>query len=451
MAIITPLAKAEAPAPWAVERWANLPDWLKISGETRARYETLDHVFRPGASGSDQAWVFRNRFRADATLKPVSLTVELMDSRQALMDSGSPIGADDVNSLDLLQAYGLWKSGSKTDDHKKSSLQIKVGRQTLDLGSRRLIASNNFRNTINTFTGVHSEWSPSSKWRVQAFAFAPVERQPSDAASLLDNEIHWDRERFSSPFLGLSASHREGPWKTTTEGYVLGLMEHDSDRYSTRNRQLATTGLRWYRSQAVGELDFEVEGILQTGTSRATASSSDRRDLNHFAYLFHLQSGYTVDLKWRPRVAFHYDEASGDNDPGDNSMGRFDTLYGARRWELGPTGILGAFARGNFRSPGLRLNIKPLKNLSAMASYRYYWLAEERDAWTATGWRDSSGSSGRDIGSQLEWALTWSPVSSSLRIQTGGAQHWFGSFLQNVDPSISNQIYYQFFQVSANF
>jgi hypothetical protein len=228
-------------------------------------------------------------------------------------------------------------------------------------------------------------------------------------------------------------------------------MEHDSDRYSTRNRQLATTGLRWYRSQAVGELDFEVEGILQTGTSRATTSSSDRRDLNHVAYLIHVQSGYTVDLKWQPRLAIHYDEASGDNDPGDNSMGRFDTLYGARSWEFGPTGILGAFARGNLRSPGMRLNIKPLKNVSAMASYRYYWLAAARDAWTATGWRDSSGASGRDLGSQLEWTLTWSPVSPSLQIQTGGAQHWFGSFLGNVEPSISDRSYYQFFQVSAKF
>ena len=123
----------------------------------------------------------------------------------------------------------------------------------------------------------------------------------------------------------------------------------------------------------------------------------------------------------------------------------------ARRWEFGPTGILGAFARGNLRSPGMRLNIKPLKNLSVMATYRYYWLAAARDAWTATGWRDSSGVSGRDLGSQLEWTLTWSPFSSSLQIQTGGAQHWFGSFLQNVDPSISDQSYYQFFQVSAKF
>ncbi len=445
---VHPLA-AHGADPWAVENWARLPEWLKISGQTRARYESIDRLFRPGVSGSDQAWVFRNLIQADLNLKPISFTGEILDARQVGMDGGSPIGTDDVNTLEVLQAFVHWKSGLTIDD--QPVFQIKAGRQTLNLGSRRLIARNRFRNTINAFNGIHAEWNPARRWNSQAFVFVPQQREPSDVESLLDNEIQLDRENLNVWIPGVAVRFSEGRWNTEMEGYVIGVIEEDSSQYMTRNRRQGTGGVRWFRAPSTGKFDFEIETILQAGTSRATAARSDRSDLNHLAYMLHFHGGYTLNLSWTPRIALHYDEASGDRDPNDNSNNRFDTLYGARRFEFGPSGILGAFARSNIRSPGVRMQLRPLRNVSFTTTGRYYWLASSRDSWTATGWRNASGTSGRDIGAQLEWSLSWKPLNNSLQIQTGGAQHWFGDYLQHMNPSGPRRSYYQFFQVSANF
>ncbi|MAR29136.1 MAG: hypothetical protein CMD51_06260, partial [Gammaproteobacteria bacterium] len=53
--IIAPLtAAAGADATAAVQRKGELPNWLKLDGETRARFETMDGQFRANGSGGDQ-------------------------------------------------------------------------------------------------------------------------------------------------------------------------------------------------------------------------------------------------------------------------------------------------------------------------------------------------------------------------------------------------------------
>ena len=67
--------------------------------------------------------------------------------------------------------------------------------------------------------------------------------------------------------------------------------------------------------------------------------------------------------RWSPRLIFQYDYASGDDDPNDADNNRFDTLYGARRFDFGPTGIYGPFARANLSTPGMRIKLKPAANM----------------------------------------------------------------------------------------
>jgi hypothetical protein len=52
-----------------------------------------------------------------------------------------------------------------------------------------------------------------------------------------------------------------------------------------------------------------------------------------------------------------YDFASGDEDSTESFEG-FSTLFGARRFEYGPTGIFGLFARSNMTSIGVSSNIQ---------------------------------------------------------------------------------------------
>ena len=78
----------------------------------------------------------------------------------------------------------------------------------------------------------------------------------------------------------------------------------------------------------------------------------------------HASAGYTFDAAWTPRVRVAWDYASGDADPNDGQNNRFDTLFGARRFEYGPTGIYGAVFRANLNSPEIRLILKPNKQVT---------------------------------------------------------------------------------------
>lgn len=128
---------AAPPDPWRLGPALHLPDWLQVRGEQRTRYETLDGQFRAGGKGGDQALALRTTLLAQLTLDPARVVVEAMDSRQYLGDDGSPLDPTLVNPLDLLQAHlrldlGEWFGAGRHT--------VQVGRETLDLGNRRLVS-----------------------------------------------------------------------------------------------------------------------------------------------------------------------------------------------------------------------------------------------------------------------------------------------------------------------
>jgi hypothetical protein len=126
-----------------------------------------------------------------------------MDSRQYLSDSGSAIDTTQVNAVDLLQGYVCWKPGPLFTG---GTHQFQIGRETLDLGNRRLVARNAYRNTINSFTGIDWLWTSDGGGSIRSFAFLPVRRLPDDAASLLDNQITADTQSFGQQFYGVYAT-----------------------------------------------------------------------------------------------------------------------------------------------------------------------------------------------------------------------------------------------------
>lgn len=71
-----------------------------------------------------------------------------------------------------------------------------------------------------------------------------------------------------------------------------------------------------------------------------------------------------------PRPCARSSSPSGDGDPNDGRTERFDTLFGARRFEFGPTGIYGLLARSNVNSPGVKLDLRPKPGLALMLAYR---------------------------------------------------------------------------------
>ena len=420
-----------ADGPWRLKSALDLPTWADVSLEQRLRYESLGNNFRTGRPGSDQALALRTSLLGLIKTEPVGVVAELMDSRQYLSDSGSAIDTTQVNAVDLLQGYVRWKPGPLFTG---GTHQFQIGRETLDLGNRRLVARNAYRNTINSFTGIDWLWTSDGGGSIRSFAFLPVRRLPDDAASLLDNQITADTQSFGQQFYGVYATSPRLALDSRVEAYWLGLFE-DSDP-TRRHRQLHTTGSRLFRNAKPGHWDFEAEAAIQQGTSRFNTGLSP--DLDHSAWFFQSGAGYTWEAHGTPRLGVRVDQASGDRNPTDGQNQRFDTLFGARRFEFGPTGLYGAIARANLRSPEIRASAKPLKTIETSLAHRWIWLESPFDAFTAAGVRDTSGRSGSYVGQQLESRIHWDIIPGNCRLDTGVTTLFKGSFLENAPNANPN-------------
>jgi hypothetical protein len=428
---------------WQLQKTLHLPNWISLSGEHRVRYETLDNQFRSGSTGSDQVLSLRTLVQTELYFnKNFFVKLELQDSRAELADTGSRMNTTIVNAAELMEANLVWKTEDLFSAGSKSVLR--GGRLTMDIGKRRIIARNRFRNVIQGYTGLDWKWTSNEGTQIRTIFTMPVNREPSTTAELLDNDASFDNETLNRILWGTYFSSSKLPWGDKGEIYVFGFHEKDDEAdFRTRNRQLYTPGFRLYRPWKKGQFDYELESMFQFGTVRATTAASDTKDLDHFAYFHHAEVGYTFSASWSPRVYLEYDYASGDSDPNDGTNERFERLLAPNVPEFGPTSIHTAFARANINSPGLRVQIRPNAKLFAYLSYRAYWLASKNDGWQgASGLRDTSGNSGRFLGQQLFLRAKWK-WHPNMKFEGGIAYRIDGDFQRNVSnsPRQGNSVY----------
>ncbi|MFQ5659397.1 MAG: alginate export family protein [Gammaproteobacteria bacterium] len=435
---LCPISKGSADTTvWRVNEALQLPGWVSLSGQHRTRFETLDGQYRGARAGGDQVFVFRTNILTELNFKQLKFAAEVMDSRATLADISTPLTTSVVNPLELLQAYidipvsNLFVTGS--------SSHLRGGRITMDVGSRRLVARNRFRNTINAFTGVDWEWTGPGKNRLRAFYTFPIQRLVS--GNILDNNPKFDREDYKVRFWGVYYAPAKLPWGDKGEIYLFGLNENDLPDRSTRNRELYTLGFRLYRQPAREEFDYQIESVFQIGESRASTTATT--DLDHFAHFQHVEFGYSFDAQWSPRLLLQYDYASGDDNRMDSDNDRFDTLFGARRFDFGPTSIYGPFARANISTPGLRLKVKPGANLSTFLALRGFWLASDNDAWTTAQISNPAGFSDNYIATQIEARLRWQLFPKNVRIEAGVAHLFAGDLMDDAGKGDATYLYSQ--------
>jgi hypothetical protein len=428
------ISQAQSDTSWRLQSAAGAPEWLSISGSYRVRYEYMENTFRVIGPAQDEILVSRLRLHARASGEQFYGGLEFEDARAWLHEDLTPVGNDDVNALEPLRIY----VGYRTKD-----LDIQAGRMTMDVGSRRLVSRNRMRNTTNAFTGVQVTWNIPDRYAMHAFLTMPVARLPNNLERdrLRNNEFELDQEHRERIFWGLHLSGVRVGNAVDTEWYLLGIKEEDRPGLPTRNRDFVTLGTRWRRT--AGTWAFEFEGAIQDGKNRATILPIDVTDLDHRAWFAHLDVTRKLAGEWQPRIILRFDYASGDKDPDDGEWNRFDTLFGDRRWEFGPTGIYGALTRSNILSPGAALRLQPRESTDVRLDYRAAWLASDRDFMPTAGLRDRDGNSGSFIGHQLDARWRWVSASSSVTFELGAAYLWKGEFLKNAPlaPPPSNTFF----------
>ncbi len=427
---------------------ADPPDRFEFSGSQRTRYETLDPVFRPNLSASDQVLALRTSLYFDVKLEKLQVFAEIMDSRAELNDAGSFVNGTVVNVLEPIQAHVAWRADDVFQGGGQSVLR--AGRMTLDVGKRRLLSRNVYRNTVDNFLGVDWAWRGKDGRNARVLYFVPMRPLTNDRDDLLANEFELDRATRNAGLLGLYYQLPPFADGSVLEAYAFDF--HVDPAEAAAAADLLTAGIRAYRPAARGRWNYEVEAVLQTGESGGTFAGVTRPDLTHRAHFLHLEAGYAFDLPSAPNLMVQYDLASGDEDPADATIERFNTLFGDRRFDTGPTGIYGAFARSNLDALGVRLTFRPKPRWQCMLHYADYELAEARDGWIGAGWRDPTGQAGRSVGRQLEGSLTWTAIEDRLTIETGFAQLWLGRFAEQVQgPAFRGDPSYFFAAVTTTF
>ena len=404
----------------SVRQKTETDDGLKITGSLRLRYELLEGQYRPALPSRDDAITIQTAIAAEYRTGPWRIGAELIDSRGYLIDAPGAVSTSEVNALELSRAYVAVNLGD---------VDLTAGRFHLNLGSRRLAARNAFRNTINSFTGLRADWRGQNGDLLTAFYTLPHTRLPKDRAGVIDNQVRWDQESFDLTFWGAHYT-RPGLFSNfRLEANILGLNEADGDNGPNRNRQLVTAGARLVRPPAPETLDIDIEAAWQIGTIRTSlAASAPRQDVR--AFFLHAEAGYSFAGPSRLRISALLDIASGD-DPRDKSFSRFDTLFGARRWEFGPSGIFGALARTNIIAPGIRMEATPAPRWDVMALWRPSWLYDRRDRFSNGGPVDPLGTSGRFAGHMLEVRVGHWLIDKRLRLEAGTALMTSGALLDN--------------------
>jgi hypothetical protein len=395
------------------------PPWLQLSLEQRTRYEQLTNPFRGNTSETERHFPLRTRLQLEIgeTTRPVRFLIEFQDSRVLYREETLSSVSSNINKHDIQQAHLEFNPGNFLSGRAKS--QILIGRFTMDLGKRRLVARNKMRNTTNAFDGISWTLAGDWQWRMRTFFTRPAAINPE--------ELDASSRRY---FWGVYFDSKQYP-DFLIDVYYFGV--HDPVNAASRQR-LSTIGGRLYKLPIPGSTDYELESSFQFGKNGTQ---------DHAAWLYHGELGFSFDTAFTPRVSVFHDYASGDSDPNDDRSGRFNTLYGARSFEYPPTGIYGPIYRSNINAPGIRIEMNPSGNLRIAAAFRILRLAQAKDAWVGSGLQDKSGNSGKSLGQNFDLNIQWK-ASRRLTIESGCARFFKGFYLKSLleDPAVQDSTFF---------
>ena len=404
-------------------------DWVDIGLEYRLRYEYRDNDYRRQKETLDEPFLQRTKFYAAVKSKfdPFRATVEIQDSRR--FNSQFAPDNRDFNYLDVIQGYGelYFKDALGADDLGNARpVSVKAGRMAFELTDRRLIARNEWRNTTNSFQGARAILGQQkSDWQADLFALQPVIR-------FIDSADKVDQAQWLYAAVG---DWRKWSEIVTLQPYYYLLQQNGSKvefgsdgklaaASAKKDREIHTLGLRGFGVVGNTGLDYDLNYAKQWGRDGA---------LDHDAYAYNLEAGYTAEIPWKPRFSWSFGFASGDKNPTDGSSQRFERLFGfARPWSNNDY-----FQMENIVTNKLRVEFTPLQKLKVDAGVSSYNLASATDRWNNAGLRDQTGKSGDDVGSEFDIRFRY-PVNKYLALNIGYAYFKAGDFTiktsQKLDP-----------------
>jgi len=262
-------------------------NWLDIGLDHRIRYEHRDNDFRRAKDVIDDPILLRTRayIGIKDILDPLRFAVELGDARRNHSQFSREYDTRDVNQGEVVQAYLelFFKETllGKDDLGNERPISIKVGRQALEQGDKRLVARNGYRNTTNNFEGVRAViGQQSNDWQLETFAFKPVQRFTVQA----------DEDNDAQHFYGALANWRRWSQVINLQPYYY-LLEQDGDKVkydlngrdvtsltSRIDRTIHTAGLRAYGVLGKTGWDYDANYTKQWGEQDTSLTNKTKVD-----------------------------------------------------------------------------------------------------------------------------------------------------------------------------
>jgi hypothetical protein len=401
---------------------------LTFGANVRFRYEFQENFNQlyygddPARGDSNDGFLL-GRFRTGLDYTPfknMHLAVWMQDSEVwdiALADSAFYKGNFGMEHNPNKDRWELWDTYLEIKDLFDFPLSFKGGRQRIFYGNKRIYGP--------------GEWGNTGRWIWDA-----VKLSYKFNGGFIDGyygrtQIHEPNEfslshRHSFESVGFY-SHFKLPERFLNIALEPFWMtkKDDHDCYKGENQKMGDLdayywGIRSCKKDMMG-FDYDITVITQSG---------DFADDDIKAYGYHLLAAYHFKkIKTQPRISIEYSFASGDSNPYDGDHETFDGAFGARDKMYGRMNL---FHWKNLKDAQINLEIKPREWLYVKAEFHKFRLAEREDAWylNAKAYRDKSGTSGDELGKELD-ILARIDISPKHQIQLGFGHFWPDEFAEN--------------------
>jgi hypothetical protein len=328
------------------------PSWyLTLGGELRERFEgNYKPNFGIGGSDSDSYLLQRITLLTDVHLgERVRFFVEGISG---LMEGESqPAPPVQQDPIDLQFAF-LDVLPFVMDDE---SLTLRAGRFGMSFGAGRLVATRAAPNIPFRFDGFESIYS-RPLWKATAFLTRPAE----DTGSLSGSDP-------GTTFWGLYVTHWfEAQHRLGIDLYYLGIYNEQATYASgTADEHRHSFGLRIFGER--NHWDWDQEDVIQTGTFGNDSI---------LAWTAAINSGYTWDAMWQPRLGVKAGVVSGSGSTSGGRQETFDALYFKSGYFndaslLRPQNIIGVHP--NF-------TVSPSRTVSVDGGADWFWRYSKSDA-----------------------------------------------------------------------
>lgn len=363
-----------------------------IRGLARARYEIHDGYGIPTVPGSidfrdlntdNHNAYFLELFRVQAAYTAPWWSVHaegrssLAQGDERFAYSGPPRTkghGPESDTLDLHQAF------LTVGNLQEFPLTLKIGRQELAYADERFIGAIFWNNANRSFDAAKLRWE-NAWFNADLFTGRPV--IPVDGAF---NESN-DYEHLS----GLYATSAKIP-KHALDIFVLARNVDSLSTQAFSHPQAPLPAARDIYSLGIclrskpGELgawDYFINAVGQTGDFLDTRAGAPAQRLDHEAFAFIANAGYTfTEAPAKPRLALQYSVGSGDSNARDNRHTTFEQLYPTAHKFNGYADLAGI---QNTHDVQPILQFRPTPRLSIAIEGHLFWMVDTSDSFYTVG------------------------------------------------------------------